>query len=167
MVLISAAGIYISVILYTRLSGLRSFSKMSSFDFTMTVAVGSLIATTVLTEDPPLVQAIIALGALYILQISVAKIRGVYPVVSKLVDNQPTLLMRGRNMLDENLKETKVTPDDIRAKLREANVTDIDQVKAVVMETTGDISVLHSKETSKSLDDYLLKDVKGWNTQQP
>lgn len=163
MELISAAGIYIAVILFTRLSGLRSFSKMSSFDFTMTVAVGSLIATTILTEDPPLIQAIIGLGALYILQIGIAKLRGISPLVSKLVDNQPTLLMKGKHMIDQNLKATKVTPDDIRAKLREANVTDLSQIKAVVLETTGDISVHHSKVSSKKLDGFLLSDVKGWN----
>lgn len=163
MVIISSVGIYIAVILFTRLSGLRSFSKMSSFDFTMTVAVGSLIATTILTEDPPLIQAIIGLGALYILQIGIAKLRGISPIVSKLVDNQPTLLMKGPDMLEENLKATKVTQDDLRAKLREANVTDLNQIKAVVLETTGDISVLHSKHSSQNLDDFLLSNVKGWN----
>lgn len=49
-------------------------------------------------------------------------------------------------MINEHLKATKVTPDDIRAKLREANVTDLNQVRAVVLETTGDISVLHSMD---------------------
>lgn len=71
--------------------------------------------------------------------------------------------MKGPNMIDKNLKATKVTPDDLRAKLREANVTDLSQIKAVVLETTGDISVLHSKDTSQKLDDYLLYNVKGWD----
>lgn len=163
MVIVSSIGIYIAVIGFTRLSGLRSFSKMSSFDFSITVAVGSLIATTILSENPPLFQAIIAMGALYILQIAVAKFRWISPIISKMVDNQPTLLMKGPYMLDENLKATKVTRDDLRAKLREANVTDLNQIKAVVLETTGDISVLHSKDFSQNLDDQLLSNVKGWD----
>jgi hypothetical protein len=125
MVIVSSIGIYIAAIFFTRLSGLRSFSKMSSFDFAMTVAVGSLIASAILTEDPPLFQAVVAMGALYALQIGIAKLRGASPLISKLVDNQPTLLMKGPHMLDKNLKLTKVTPDDLRAKLREANVTDL------------------------------------------
>lgn len=163
MVLISSVGIYIAVIIFTRISGLRSFSKMSSFDFAMTVAVGSVIATAILTEDPPLFQAIFALGVLYALQIGVAKLRGISPFMDQLVDNQPILLMKGPQMLDENLKSTKVTPDDLRAKLREANVTDFSQIKAVVFETTGDISVLHTTDSSQVLDDKLLSNVKGWN----
>jgi uncharacterized membrane protein YcaP (DUF421 family) len=70
--------------------------------------------------------------------------------------------MKGPQILDENLKATKVTPDDLRAKLREANVTDYSQIKAVVLETTGDISVLQTKDSSQILDDDLLTNVKGW-----
>lgn len=164
MVIISSFGIYFCVILFTRISGLRSFSKMSSFDFAMTVAVGSMVATTILMEDPPLLLAIVALAMLYALQISVAKLRGISEIVDNLVDNQPILLMRGTEVLDDNMKSTKVTYDDLRAKLREANVTQLLQVKAVVLETTGDISVLHNDDPDHELDDELLSNVKGWDS---
>ena len=41
-IVITAVGIYIAIILFTRIAGKRSFSKMSSFDFAMTVAIGSI-----------------------------------------------------------------------------------------------------------------------------
>lgn len=164
MVILSSVVIYISVIAFTRFSGLRSFSKMSSFDFAMTVAVGSLIATTILMEDPPLLQSIVALATLYILQIAVAKLRGRSSFIDNLVDNQPVLLMRGTEILDDNMINTKVTYDDLRAKLREANITQLSQVKAVVMETTGDVSVLHNADPEHELDDELLSNVKGWES---
>lgn len=165
MVLFSTIGIYIALIVFTRLAGLRSFSKLSSFDFAITIAVGSVVATTILTKNPPLLQATIGLGLLYFLRNAIAKLRGISPFISKLVDNQPILLMKGSVMLEENLKVTKVTPDELKAKLREANVIDLNQVKAVVLETTGDISVLHSKDSSQKVDDDILSNVKGWNDQ--
>lgn len=163
MVILTTVGIYIALIVFTRIAGLRSFSKMSSFDFAVTVAIGSLIASTILTKNPPLLQAIAALATMYILQITVAKFRGISPSLQAAVDNEPLLLMRGTDVLDNNLKEAKVTYDDLRAKLREANVTQLSQVKAVVMETTGDISVLHHSDTEHELDSILLKKVRGWN----
>lgn len=164
MVIFSSVGIYISVIIFTRLAGLRSFSKMSSFDFAMTVAVGSLIATTILTKNPPLLQSIVALASLYLLQIAVAKLRGISPYIDNVVDNQPVLLMRGTEILDDSMKSTKVTHDDLRARLRQANVTQLSQIKAVVMETTGDISVLHNDDPIHELDGELLSNVKGWSS---
>ena len=61
-VTLSALGIYIGVIIATRLGGLRSFSKMSGFDFAMTVAVGSLIASTIVAPEPPLTQGLVAVA---------------------------------------------------------------------------------------------------------
>lgn len=160
MVVLTTIAIYITLIAYTRVAGLRSFSKMSSFDFAMTVAIGSLVATTILTENPPLLQAMVALAMLYILQMTVAKLRGKSKTWSYMVDNEPLLLMDGPEVLDNSLKEAKMTYDDLRAKLREANVTQIAQVKAVVMETTGDVSVLHHNDEDLELDTLLLDDVR-------
>jgi uncharacterized membrane protein YcaP (DUF421 family) len=129
----------------------------------LTVAIGSVIASSILTKDPSLYRAVIALGSFYALQMSIAKLRGIFPLINELVDNQPILLMKGSNILDENLKITKVSTYDLRAKLREANVTDLSQVKDVVMETTGDLSVLHGKDASHKIVDYLLHKFKGWN----
>lgn len=163
MVIISTIGIYIALIVFTRIAGLRSFSKMSSFDFAITVAFGSIIATTILAKDPPLFQAIIGLGALYAIQMTVAALRGNSKIMTMLVENDPILLMKGTEILEENLKEAKVTHDDLRAKLREANVTKLSQVQAVIMEATGDISVMHNDSDDHSIDDVLLKGVRGWD----
>lgn len=163
MASLSAIGIYVALVLFTRMAGLRSFSKMSSFDFAITVAIGSVIGSTVLSESPPLYLAISALAALYILQMTIASLRGRSSLVDKLVNNEPLLLMKGTKILEENLKEAKVTHADLRAKLREANATQLSQVKAVVMESTGDIAVLHNEDPDHEVDDILLRGVRGWN----
>ncbi len=161
MVFLSTVGIYIALIFFTRFGGLRSFSKMSSFDFAVTVAIGSIVATSLLSSDPPLLQAIVALGVLYAVQMTVARLRVKNTVIGKMVDNKPILLMSGTNILNKNLDKAGVTISDLRAKLREANVTQLKQIKAVVMESTGDISVLHHREEDHELDPILLKDVLG------
>lgn len=160
MVALSAIGIYITIVLYTRIAGLRSFSKMSSFDFAITVALGTVIASTIITKDPPLLQAIVGLGMLYLLQMIVAVLRIRSSFVTKMVDNEALLLMDGTRIIDENLKKARVTKSDLISKLREANVTQMKQVKAVVMETTGDISVLHHHDEEHKIDSVLLEEVK-------
>lgn len=159
MVIISTLGIYLALILFTRLAGVRTFSKMSSFDFAVTVAIGSLIASTILTKNPPLFQSVVAMGTLFVIQITIASFRET-SIMRNLVDNKPILLMSGSEMLESNMRKAKVTRDDLLGKLREANVTQFSQIKAVVMETTGDISVLHHEGKDHELDDELLKDVR-------
>ena len=67
------------------------------------------------------------------------------------MQNQPALLMRDGVILHAALKATRVAENDLIAKLREANVLDLAQVRAVVLETTGDISVIHGVSCSDAI----------------
>ncbi len=161
MVLISTVITYAAILCFTRIAGLRSFSKMSAADFAMTVAVGSLFASTISSAKPPLVVGLFALAMLFAGQWLVAYLRRVTRRARWLVDNQPLLLMNGARILEDNLARANVTRSDLYAKLREANALSLDQIRAVVFETTGDISVLHSSDPDTQLDPTLLEGVAG------
>lgn len=161
MVVVKSVGIYLALVLFTRVAGLRSFSKMSSFDFAVTVAFGSVLASAVLTKNPPLVQCIVALASLFLIQYSVSLIRTSSDAMASAIDNGPVLIMAGSNILHDNLKAVRMTENDLMSKLREANVTQWDQVRAVVMEATGDVSVLHADPEEPEIEWDLLTDVKG------
>ncbi len=151
-VLFSVAAAYFAILLYTRIVGLRSLSKMSAADFIMTLAIGSIFASTVSLSSPSLLIGLTALAAIYFGQWLVASLRRRSKLISKLVDNDPILLMAGSNILDHNLKRANVTRNDLFSKLREANALNYDQVLAVVFESTGDISVLHSADPNVRLE---------------
>jgi len=155
----SAAAILAVVVALIRLNGLRSLSKMSSFDFVVTIAVGSIIASTVLSDSVSPLEGMLGVVALLFSQRLLARAR-VSANASVLVDNTPVVLMVGERMLDDTLARVRVTRDDIRGKLREANVIELSEVHVVVLESTGDISVLHGSG-DKTLDGRLLEGVKG------
>ncbi|MEQ9400199.1 MAG: DUF421 domain-containing protein [Longimicrobiales bacterium] len=160
MSLLTAMGLYAALILYTRAMGLRSFSKMSSFDFAVTVAFGSLLASAVVSSDPPLLLAVVAMGSLYAIQWAVSALRTRIPLVRAAVDNQPVLLMWEGTIHEDTLRRTGVARSDLMAKLREANVLRLEQVRAVVLESTGDVSVLHESPDGAGLDEALLEGVR-------
>jgi uncharacterized membrane protein YcaP (DUF421 family) len=159
MIVASAVALYGLLILYTRLVGLRSFSKMSGFDFAITIAIGSILASVTLWQKPTLLDGAVALAVLFGLQFVVGTLRERRPGVARLVDNRPLLLMDGPEVLRDHLRRANMTEADLRAKLREANVTRLEQVRAVVMESTGDVSVLHAPPDAPPVDSALLRDV--------
>ena len=158
MVLISGLSIYMVLLLFTRLSGLRSFAKMSSFDFAITVALGTVIASTLLTRDPPLLQGLAGLAVLYGIQYAVSKARRHTEWAKLIVDNRPLLVMAGAEVISEHLDRVRMTEEDLKSKLRMAGVTHPDQVLAVVFETTGDVSVM---KVSDEVDYELFSGVRG------
>lgn len=140
------------VVLLVRINGLRSFSKMTNFDFVMTVAIGSLLAgASQSTNWSSFVQTLLAIMMLFIIQYLTARLRKTSHFFESAMQNTPVLLMQDGIILHDALSKTRVTESDLIAKLRESNVLDFSQVRAVVLETTGDISVLHGSHCSEDL----------------
>ena len=132
------------VVFVVRVIGLRTFSKMTAFDFVATVATGSLLAGACqATTWPEFAQPTLAISALLGAQFVIAKLRQASDGFEEVVQNEPVILMREGEIFDAALSETRVARADLIAKLREANALRFSEVRAVVLETTGDISVLH------------------------
>lgn len=159
LVIASTIGVYVALIALTRLAGLRSFSKMSGFDFAITVAIGSVIAGTVMAKTPPLAQGVGALVALFAAQMALATLRSTYSGLTQFIDNSPRLVMVREHILADQLKAAKMTESDLWAKLREANILRLDQVEVVIAESTGDVSVLHHDGGRANLSPELLRGV--------
>lgn len=151
MVIASTLVFYTAVIVATRLRGLRSFAKMSAYDFVMTIAVGSLFATTIVTQKPSLLLALTALTTVYLMQFGASWARQRWPALRRLTSNQPLLLMKDGQFLEENMCAAHMTREEVYAKLRQANVLHREQVRAVVLETTGDVHVLHGDQLQAEL----------------
>ncbi|WP_420451915.1 DUF421 domain-containing protein [Ilumatobacter sp.] len=154
LAVVSAIAILVALIAVIRVVGLRSLSKMSSFDFAVTVAMGSIVAG-VSSSSTSLVHGVIAVATLLGAQATIAVLRR-RTRLSDVVDNQPMFLMWEGEFVEASMASGRVTRSDVVAKLREANVLDRSQVRAVVLETTGDVSVLHGDEP---LDDLVLEGI--------
>ncbi|MDF1740070.1 MAG: DUF421 domain-containing protein [Verrucomicrobiales bacterium] len=140
---------------------------MSAPDFAMTVAVGSLFAATIANPSPTLLSGLFALGLLFGGQWTIAYLRRNFDFVAPTLDNSPLLLMRDGELIPENLTKSNVTKSDVMAKLREANAFHLNRVKAVIFESTGDISVIHFESSeNEALSDEIFEDVTDWK-QQP
>jgi len=132
------------VVFVVRVIGLRTFSKMTAVDFVATVATGSLLAGACqATTWPEFAQPTLAISALLGAQFVIAKLRQASDGFEEVVQNEPVILMRDGVIFDAALRDTRVARADLIAKLREANALRFLDVRAVVLETTGDISVLH------------------------
>ncbi len=152
VVVVSTVLVYLAVIALTRLAGPRSLAKMSSFDFAATVAIGSTaLAST------PLANGVAALAMLYGLQYFVATLRR-RNTLRGAADNRPLLLLVDGRVLEGNLQHVRVSPEELWSRLRLSGVRRLEEVRAVVLETTGDMSVLTGDQGA--WDDALLEGIR-------
>ena len=145
---LSVIGFYFCLILFTRIIGLRSFSKLSSYDLAMTVGIGSILASTVLSKSTSLLQGVFAIGMLFMLQALLSIMRRKFKPFKALIDNQPIILMSNGEYLWDNLKEAKLSTNDIKQILRQNGIKSKSEVFAVIMETTANMSVIKTSDIS-------------------
>ena len=152
---------YAVLIVMLRVSGKRTLSKMNAFDFVVTVALGSTLATVILSKSVALLDGALAFFMLIFLQFCITWLSVRYKRVKQLITNDPTLLLYKGEVLHGVLKKERITLEEIYVAAREKGLTDLKDIHAIVLETTGTLSVLSEKSggNSETLSDVqnLLK----------
>lgn len=133
---------YIALILLLRISGHRTLSKMNAFDFVITVALGSTLATALLSKSVSLTDGVLAFVVLIGLQFIVTWTSVRVSWVQKMVSGEPFLLFYRNRFLSQNLKKARVTEDEVLAAIRGAGIPAVEEVDAVILETDGSFSVI-------------------------
>lgn len=136
---------YLALVLLLRVSGKRTLSKMNAFDLIVTVALGSTLATVLLSTSVALVRGVLAFALLIGLQFALTWLSVRSQVVRGFVKAEPTLLVHKGRFLREAMKRERVTEDEILAALRAQGIVAIEEgVEAVVLETDSSFSVVKS-----------------------
>ena len=133
---------YVALIIMLRASGKRTLSKMNAFDFIVTVALGSTLAAVSLNKDVALADGILALFLLVFLQYAISSLAVRYDYIKGLITSSPSLLLYRGEMIIENMKKERITTEEIKAKARERGFSSLEDIDAIILETTGIITIV-------------------------
>lgn len=139
---------YAALILFLRVSGKRTLSKMNAFDFVVTVALGSTLATILLSKDTPLAEGLLALALLILLQFIITWLSVRSKSVSRLVKAEPRLLFYQGEFLWSAMKTERVNEGEVLQAMRSQGMNH-NAVEAVVLETDGSFSVVKRIDDDK------------------
>lgn len=137
---------YVTLVVFLRVSGKRTLSKMNAFDLIVTVALGSTLATILLAEDVALAKGASAFALLIGLQFAVTWSSVRVRWVRRLATGEPRMLLYCGEVLPAALRKARVAEDELRAAVRSAGVESLKEVHAVVLETNGSFSVVRPGE---------------------
>ncbi|MBZ0293527.1 MAG: DUF421 domain-containing protein [Anaerolineae bacterium] len=139
---ITGIGAYIILIVFLRISGKRTLSKMNAFDLVVTVALGSTLASIMLSKEVALAEGTVAFVTLILLQFVITWTSVRSKLVRRFVKAEPTLLFHQGEYLTDALHHQRVIQDEVLAAVRSQGFTSLNDVGAVVMETDGNFTVL-------------------------
>ena len=133
---------YAALVLLLRISGKRTLTKLNAFDLVVTVALGSTLATVLLSKSVALAEGVLALALLICLQYAITWLSVRSPRFQAFVKSEPTLLVHRGRFLDGALRAQRITRADVLAALRSSGAAEVETITAVVLETDGSISVI-------------------------
>lgn len=130
---------YAALLVFLRISGKRTLSKLNAFDLVVTIALGSTLSTLILSRTTPIAEGVFALGMLILLQHVVAWTQIRFPRFQRLVKSGPRLLLYQGKFQHEAMRGERVTEDEVKAAIRDSGGTSVEGTFAVVLETDGTI----------------------------
>lgn len=145
-VLLVGSAAYATVVVVLRTAGKRTLAKLNAFDLVVTVALGSILATILLSKDVSWTEGAAALALLGVLQTVVAWITTRRPALRGMVTARPRLLLRDGRPLEDALRAERISLDEIRQAVRSTGTGDLSSVAAVVLESDGTLSVLSAQQ---------------------
>ena len=144
-VVVIAPAAYAALVLFLRISGKRTLSKLNVFDLVVTVALGSTLATILLSSDVALAEGLLALTMLILLRYVVTWSSVGSSRINSIVKSEPALLVRHGRQLGEPMRLARLVEAEIAAAVRQEGFASISEVEAVILETDGSLSVIGSR----------------------
>lgn len=141
VVMVGAAA-YAFLIVALRVSGKRTLSQMNAFDFVVTVALGSTLATILLSRDVSWAEGATALAVLAALQFLVAWASARWRVFRRAVTSRPVFVVTAGVLHADALRKNRLTESQVMQAIRSGGYGDVALVAAVVLEPNGMLSVI-------------------------
>lgn len=156
-IVLRTAVVYLVILLGLRLAGKREIGQMTVFDLVVLLLIANAVQNAMVGPDTSLSGGLLAAIVLLVINSLVARLRLRWPVLRRVVEGSPTLLVLHGEVLTDHIKRERLDEETLEAALREHGVGDLSDVEMAVLEIDGSISVVPVGGTTKHVKRPPLK----------
>ena len=158
------AFLYLVLILSVRMMGKRQIGQMEASEFVVTMLVANLASIPMQDGGIPLFSGVVPIVTVLGVELVLSALALKNVCLRKWLCGKPVILIENGRILQDNLRRTSITMDELTGHLREKNVLCIEQVQYAILETDGNFSVFpypkfqpaSAKEAGISVDKRFL-----------
>lgn len=137
-----SAVMYLGLILFTRLSGRREVARLDAYGFIVAVIVGSLASPPLAEPGSSVWVALAVIGVFYTLHLITFFLEQASPKLSKLVADEPLVLVENGKVVEDNLMKAHYNMDNLLMQLRLKGFPGLSDVEFAILEPSGEMSVV-------------------------
>ncbi|MCL2360623.1 MAG: DUF421 domain-containing protein [Defluviitaleaceae bacterium] len=139
---IASAIAIIALFALTRIMGKKQMAQLNFFDYVVGISIGSIASEYAVVRSIHLAEGLTALVVFTLFSlifsfISVKSLRG-----RKILDGTPIFLIKNGKIVESNLRNAKLTINDLLEECRQKDIFDIGEIEFAILETSGRLSVL-------------------------
>jgi len=139
--------VYMFLVIVVRLAGRRELAQLNSFDLIVLMMLANTVQNATIGNDNSMVGGLIGVTALLLVNYLVVRFLYSHPRVDRLLEGGPTELIRGGEIVRENLAREAITEEELMEAVRKQGLGSAAEVAEAVLETGGAISVVPRKPT--------------------
>ena len=129
------------MIAVVRLMGKRQIGQMEPSEFVVTMLVANLASIPMQDGAIPLFSGVVPIVTVLGVELVLSALSMKNTKLRKLLCGKPVILVENGNILQQNLRKTRITLDELTGHLREKDVLDLQSVQYAILETNGNLSV--------------------------
>ena len=133
--------LYLVLIFTIRMLGKRQVGEMEPMEFVVTMLVANLASIPMQDGAIPLVSGLVPILTVLGVELVLSALSLHSVKLRKLLCGKPVILIENGHILQDNLRKTRVTLDELSGHLRTKDVLDVTQVQYAILETNGELSV--------------------------
>lgn len=134
--------LYLFVLLALRIVGKRQLAEMSPFELVVLMFIPEIASQALTGDDYSVTNAIIGVSTLLALVFLTALVTYRFDKLGNLIEGKATLLGQDGRVIPQKLHRERVPPEEIAAAMRKVGIENIEQVKWIVLEADGKISIV-------------------------
>lgn len=142
-----ALAIYVALFVMFRITGRRSMSHITTFDFVLLLVVGEATQQALLGEDVSMTNGLLVIATLLLLDVTVRWLKVNNRRTGRALEGLPTILVVDGAPLEDRMREARIGVGEVLQSAREGyGLSRLDDIHLAVLEVSGSISIIPRKE---------------------
>lgn len=142
-IVVRAATVYLFVLLLVRVRGKKSINQLEVFDFVLLLIISEATQQAMLGDDFSVTNGILVVASLISIDLLLSFAKQHMPKFNRVISGMPTVLMAEGELLHDAMATEGIDEDDIMESARSSQGLErLDQIRHVVMERNGSLSII-------------------------
>lgn len=146
---IRALIVYVFLMLIVRLSGKRTLTEMTVFDFILLLVIGDASQQAITSNDYSITNAIIVITTFVVVDIFLSYVKRRFKTLESIIDGTPLIILSEGKVLQDQMKKARIDISDILESARKSHgLMKLDEIRYAILEKDGGISIIPQKSNS-------------------